>query len=398
MRARSLSNVGNGVDFIDWTTEVSSLVHRLWTTTDWPTRLLAVQEASRCLIELIASMSDDEVRKCCFLNGKEGTKEGTNEQTNEGTKEGASKGTNKGVKELPCTMTYMPGAMWQIRLPVPKVLVQINDQEFNLSELIGIRLHVFEESAETVPHNHGIPFFSVVLNGSYVQTLWQQTNQSLAAVDETAPAPHEAMRPRRPPLLPSAGKKDSFGFVAVKRPFLLSRPRDLVKTDEHGVSPQQPPAPTTKGRETVLGNIQLQKSFFHTHSTGSVYFIGPKWIHTVDTCGSSLQKKMPGLNVPRSEPPKRVMTLVFRLPTYFGAQDHAIFYIPKDCLCGGSEECSCRCLNQTVGEEEGQAAINAAAAVAVRNTYGVSKEGTEEASAVMQECRLVCQAFTQAYH
>ena len=47
----------------------------------------------------------------------------------------------------------------------------------------------------------------------------------------------------------------------------------------------------------------------------------------------------------------------------------------------------------TTNNNESVAAMNAAATAAIRGTYGVSKEGSPEAAAVMKECRQACQLF-----
>ena len=294
-----------------------------------------------------------------------------------------------------------------------------------------------------MPHTHGIPFFSFVLRGEYVQTLWRTTNSSYSAQCDGSPSnPNDYTLPRRPPVLPSASVQDEHNFVAVRRPFRFTRPVEKVQADEHGILPpvakfeagkEAIPSVDNASGEVVEGRVQLQKSFFHTHRAGSVYFIGSQWIHTVDAAvkpGSQDRKihenekekeRENHLEVVINEREgrdgsknregeskadtsgtsagtlsrNRVISIVFRTPTYFGAQQHATFFIPTKCICANSAECQCAALQtKTVvtegGEECMEEAIDAAAQAAVRGTYGVAKEGTEEGADILMECRLAC--------
>jgi hypothetical protein len=374
LRSRNTSEVGRGLKWGDWNRSAGVLVNELWDNTEWRARLGAVVEASRSLIELVASMSDEECeRGVCMGNNGE---------------------------EFKWTQTYMKGAMWQLRLPALAEVAQTRLGKFVCGDVLGVRLHVFEDCAETIPHNHGIPFFSALLQGQYVQTLWKDVSgddvEAQAREDDGHALPRDPgqfILPQRPPKLPSAMPRDTHDFVGVERPFRTSRP---VLTDEHGagVTSEPPPArSSSEFPEKVVGSFKLQKSFFHTHRAGSVYFIGPQWIHTVDATKEPVRAVAQTNN---SVSDGRVISLVFRLPTYFGALKSATFFVPQQCVCDVTP-CTCSTLQLRRGEETSagstEAALAAASTAAVRGTYGVSMEGTPESFDVMLECRRACRNF-----
>ena len=95
LRVRTLTQVGRGADFQDWGNSALRMVKALWHTKDWTGRLMIAQEAAHKLIEVVASMSDEECAHGTFACANGSGKWG---------------------------ITYMPGAMWQLRIPRTKVL------------------------------------------------------------------------------------------------------------------------------------------------------------------------------------------------------------------------------------------------------------------------------------
>jgi hypothetical protein len=422
---RMTREIGNRVQFTDWENEAVTLVTGLWGTTDWTQRLSLVKKATTRLAELVASMNEAEVQRCGFALAAETTPPFGD-----------------------CTMTHMPNVMWQVRLPNVRKEVTLPQGDGStiqvaVGNVLGVRVHVFEDSAETVPHNHGIPFFSSIVRGGYVQVMWREVGHrgqssteqvELSGQPWALPPPQPSKKPQLPAQLgvlkgrsendssPSASQgKDQFSFVAVRRPFVSGPRVKPVETDEHGASTSSAPSSDRSGGGggggvSVVGKYNLEKSFFHTHRAGAVYFIGPHWIHTVDASSSSHPSTIaPTLSKSKTfasqtssassaKPPQKTISFVFRLPTYFDATNAATFYIPEDCICPTTSQpfqCKCACLRKKGGdvassqlvESDDEVAIERAALAAVRGTYGISKEGSAEAAAVMADCREACRSF-----